>query len=62
MCQSPGQTGGDCLGPTFIETTGMTTPSAAADRPRFVTVLVRVLAVQLGAGLLLWLLQTRYTR
>ena len=30
--------------------------------PTFVTVLIRVLAVQLVAGLLLWLLQVRYTR
>lgn len=41
----------------------MPTPTTdAVDRPRFITVLIRVLAVQVVAGLLLWLLQQRYTR
>lgn len=40
----------------------MTSPATDdARRPSFATVLIRVLAVQLVAGLLLWLLQHRYT-
>ncbi len=41
----------------------MPTPTTdAVDQPRFITVLIRVLAVQVVAGLLLWFLQHRYTR
>ena len=50
------------LGATAQSRTVMPTPTTAADRPRFITVLIRVLAVQVVAGLLLWFLQQHYTR